>query len=325
MDPFLAWILTHVYQRPHPDAPRTIAVLHDDLPSVSQWFLAVAGDGGIIATLSKLSAFVDVQQLLWSQPDNPQPLPPLSIINSSSTTGASMLGGVLVLQSQDLPPVDTFRAQLKAALAEIPPNLRAFLANKGVLVLVGAQARALKRLFLPQTAAVYQALTSVNGNPRTGLLSMAFSRNKDTAAFVQRQLADCPFILVQHARIRDVLDFQNAYALSKLVNILRCTCGVVIDLADEDAEAAESRTTDLGLYWVTPNSFIVQQAVTVAASQPRCVSAQDQAVARGAAWLKRPLHHFEVQDAVAHSRELQRRAAIGLRLTNDLFAQACRA
>ena len=312
MDPFLAWVLTHVYQRPHPDAPRTIAVLHDDLPSVSQWFLAVAGDGGIIATLSKLSAFVDVQQLQ-------QPLPPLSIINSSSTTGA--LGGVLVLKSQDLPPVDTFRAQLKAALAEIPPNLRAFLANKGVLVLVGAQARALKRLFLPQTTAVYQALTTVNGNPRTGLLSMAFSRNKDTAAFVQRQLADCPFILVQHARIRDVLDFQNAYALSKLVNILRCTCGVVIDLADEDAEAAESRTTDLGLYWVTPNSFIVQQAVTVAASQPRCVSAQDQAVARGAAWLKRPLHHFEVQDAVAHSRELQRRAAIGLRLTNDLFAQ----
>ena len=142
-----------------------------------------------------------------------------------------------------------------------------------------------------------------------------------SSAFVQRQLAGFPFILVQHARIRDVLDFQNAYALSKLVNILRCTCGVVIDLADEDAEAAESRTTDLGLYWVTPNSFIVQQAVTVAASQPRCVSAQDQAVARGAAWLKRPLHHFEVQDAVAHSRELQRRAAIGLRLTNDLFAQ----
>ena len=87
----------------------------------------------------------------------------------------------------------------------------------------------------------------MNGNPRTGLLSTAFSRNKDTAAFVQRQLADFPFILVQHARIRDVLDFQNAYALSKLVNILRCTCGVVIELADEDAEAAESRTTDLGL------------------------------------------------------------------------------
>ena len=48
-------------------------------------------------------------------------------------------------------------------------------------------------------------------------------------------------------QFRDVLDFQNAYALSKLVNILRCTCGVVIELADEDAEAAESRTTDLGL------------------------------------------------------------------------------
>ena len=51
-NPFLAWILT---QRPHPDAPRTVAALNDDLPSVSQWFLAVAGDGGIIATLSKPS------------------------------------------------------------------------------------------------------------------------------------------------------------------------------------------------------------------------------------------------------------------------------
>ena len=335
----LAWVLTHVYQRPTPVAPpRTIAVLEDDLSSVSQWFIAVAGDGGVIATLSKLSAFVDVQQLLWAlQPGNPQPLPPLSIINSSSTTGAAMLAGVLVLHSRDLPQVDSFRTTLKAILARntparvgdaalagevIPLSLRGFLANKGVLVLVGPQSRALKRLFIPQSTACYQSLTSVHGNPRTGLLSMAFSRNGETAAFVQKQLADFPYIWVKHARIHDVLDFQNAFALSKLVKLLRMTCGIVIDLPDDDIDAAESRTTDLGLFWITPQSFLVQQAVTVAASQPRCVSAQDRAVARGAAWIQRPLHHFEVQDAVAHSRELQRRAAVGVALPSDPFAQS---
>ena len=152
------------------------------------------------------------------------------------------------------------------------------------------------------------------------MLSMAFSRNGETAAFVQKQLADFPFILVKHARIHDVLDFQNAFALSKLVKLLRMTCGIVIDLPDDDIDAAESRTTDLGLFWITPRDFLVQQAVTVEASQPRSVSAQDRAVAKAAVWLQRPLHHFDKLDALAHSRELQRRAAVGVALPADPFA-----
>ena len=335
MEPLLAWTLTHFYNTPSPGAPRTLAVQQDDVPNFSRWFVAIAGDGAI-AKLSKLAAAVNTQQLLWAmQPGNPQPIAPLSLI--TDMLGASLLGGVFVVRSKELPPPEHFRTTLKTVLARhapttvadavltgevIPANLRTFLANKGVVVLVGPQARALKRLFIPQSTACYQALTSVNGNPRAGLLSMAFSRNTETATFVQRQLADFPFILVKHARIHDVLDFQNSFALSKLVKLLRMTCGIVIDLPDDDIDAAESRTTDLGLFWITPQSFLVQQAVIVAASQPRCVSAQDRAVARGAAWIQRPLHHFEVQDAVAHSRELQRRAAVGVALPSDPFAQS---
>ena len=338
MDPLLAWTLTHLYNTPSPGAPRTLAVQQDDVPNFSRWFVAIAGDGAI-AKLSKLAAAVNTQQLLWAmQPGNPQPLAPLSLITESThVLGASMLGGVFVVRSQELPPPEHFRTTLKTVLARnapapvadavltgevIPSDLRTFLANKGVIVLVGPQARALKRFFIPQSTACYQALTSVNGNPRAGLLSMAFSRSTETATFVQRQLADFPFILVKHARIHDVLDFQNAFALSKLVKLLRMTCGIVIDLPDDDIDAAESRTTDLGLFWITPRDFLVQQAVIVAASQPRCVSAQDRAVARGAAWIQRPLHHFDKLDAVAHSRELQRRSAIGLNLPVDPFVQS---
>ena len=150
---------------------------------------------------------------------------------------------------------------------------------------------------------------------------MAFNRSPETAAFVQRQLASYPYVLVKHARLWDVCDLQNAHALAKLTKLLRMGTSIVLELPDEDASAAERRTQDYGMWWITPNQFIVQQAVTVEASQPRSVSAQDKAVAKAAAWLQRPVHHFDKLDALAHSRELQRRAAVGVALPSDPFAQ----
>ena len=331
----VAWTLKNLYDRPTDGAPTTLVVEQDDLPVISRYFFDVIGDQAV-AKLSKVAGYSDPSSLLWSlRPGNPQPVPPLAIV--PSTNGAlGLVGGLVMLRPRDLPDPAQLRNALKTALAgntlssvadavlageTVPYNLRAFLANHGsILILVGHQAQALKRLFIPAATANYEGIVSNGGNARTGLLSMAFNKSADMAKFVRRQLAEHPFILIQHARFWQVTDLMNAHALLKLVKLLGMRTSIVIQLPQEDVQASEHRTQDHGFFWVTPNQFAVETApVTVEASH-RPVSAESKALERTAAWLKSPIHHFAYQEAVAHTRELQRRSTVGLRLPGDPFA-----
>jgi hypothetical protein len=328
----LKWALKFLYDQQVDSAPQTLVVEQDDLTAISQYFYDIIGDQAV-AKLSKVAGYIDPSSLLWSlRPGNPQPVPPLAIIQSTNGS-IGLVGGLIVLHPRELPDPKQFRNLLKVALAGntpstladavlagemVPYNLRAFLANHGsILVLVGHQAQTLKRLFVPVATAYYECLTSIGGNARTGLLSMAFNKNAETAKFVRRQLTEHPFILIKHARFWQLTDLMNAHALKKLVKLLHLQTSIVVQLPQEDVQASEHRTQDHGMYWVTPNQFAVQTApVTVEASH-RPVSAADQAVAKAAAWLKSPMHHFEYQAALAHTHELQRRSAVGVCLPDD--------